>query len=178
MAAEAALDGIYVVRTSVDVGLLGAPGVVAAYKALANVERDFRSLKTVDLELRPIYQRLDRRVRGHVLLCMLAAYLTWHLRRTWTPLCFTDPAPPDPTIDPVGPAQRSAEADTKATRRTTPDGHPAHSLASLLDHLATLTRNRVRFTGTDTVIDKLAEPTPIQRRAFELLNAPIPLKIR
>ena len=174
--AEAALDGIYVIRTSVDAATLGPAAVVEAYKALANVERDFRSLKAVDLDLRPIHHHLEDRVRAHVLICMLAAHLVWHLRRAWAPMCFTDEAPP-PRTDPVAPAIRSAAAERKASCRKTTDGEVAHDFQSLLGHLATLTRNRVVFAG-GVVIDKLATPTPTQRRAFELIGAPIPLVLR
>jgi hypothetical protein len=179
IAAEAALDGIYVVRTSVTADQLDTPGVVEAYKRLANVERDFRSIKTVDLELRPIHHRLDGRVRAHVLVCMLACYLAWHLRHTLAPLCFTDQAPPERT-DPVAPAQRSADAAAKASRRQLADGTPTHSFRSLLDHLGTLTRNQVYLPQQPRLVttELLATPTPTQRRAFELLGAPIPLTLK
>jgi hypothetical protein len=173
--AEAALDGIYVVRTCVDAGRLDAAGVVEAYKGLSVVEADFRSLKTIDLDLRPIHHWTEARVRAHVFICMLAAHLVWHLRRAWAPLCFTDEDKPQRT-DPVAPARRSAAAARKASRQRTPDNQPAHSLASLLDELATLTRNTVAFTG-GVRIDKLATPTPLQHRAFELIGAPIPTKL-
>jgi hypothetical protein len=174
--AEAALDGVYVIRTSVTPKRLDAPGAVTAYKRLCHVEADFRGIKTVDVEIRPIRHRLEDRVRAHALLCMLASYLTWHLRRAWAPLLFQDDQPPD-RDDPVAPARRSDAALRKASRQTTEDGHVVHSLDTLLDHLATLTRDRVRFRDSDIEIDKLAEPTPTQRRAFELLDAPIPLTI-
>jgi hypothetical protein len=133
------------------------------------VERDFRSLKTVDLELRPIHHRLDGRVRAHVLVCMLACYLAWHLRRALAPLCFTDQAPPTRT-DPVAPAQRSADAVAKASRQHLADGTPVHSFRSLLDHLGTLTRNQVHFPQRPRPVttELLATPTPTQRRAFDL----------
>jgi hypothetical protein len=175
IAAEAALDGIYVVRTSVPADLLAAGEVVEAYKRLRLVEADFRSLKTVDLELRPIHHRRAARVRGHVLICMLAAYLTWHLRRAWAPLCFTDQHPPDRRSDPVGKAQRSPHAQHKTSTRRTDDGRPAHSLATLLGHLATLTRNQVRVGGH--TVELLATPTPVQRQAFQLLNSSVPLTL-
>lgn len=179
IAAEAALDGIYVIRTSVTADQLNPPGVVEAYKRLAGVERDFRSLKTIDLELRPIHHWRDGRVRAHVLVCMLACYLVWHLRRVLAPLCFTDPAPPQRS-DPVERAQRSAEAAAKASRRQLADATPTHSFRSLLDHLGTLTRNQVHLTqGPHPVTTQLlATPTPTQRRAFDLLSAPIPLTLR
>jgi hypothetical protein len=173
--AEAALDGIYVIRTNVDAQRLAAAATVEAYKDLANVERDFRSLKAIDLDLRPIYHHLEDRVRSHVLICMLAAHLVWHLRKVWAPLCFTDETPP-PRTDPVAPAAVSAAADTKAATKQTVEGDTAHNFASLLDHLATLTRNRIEFT-TGHHIDKLSTPTPTQRRAFQLLDTPIPLTL-
>jgi hypothetical protein len=179
IAAEAALDGIYVVCTSVAADYLDAPGVVEAYKRLAKVERDFRSLKTIDLELRPIHHRLDGRVRAHVLVCMLACYLVWHLRRTLAPLCFTDQTPPTRS-DPVAPAQRSADAAAKASRRQLDDATPTHSFRSLLDHLGTLTRNQVHFASQPRPVttELLATPTPTQHRAFELVGAPIPLTLK
>ncbi|MHB1554618.1 MAG: IS1634 family transposase [Acidimicrobiales bacterium] len=173
IAAEAALDGIYVVRTCVPPGRLDAGGVVEAYKGLKVVEADFRSLKAIDLDLRPVHHYLEDRVRAHVLICMLAAYVIWHLRQAWAPICFTDEVPPART-DPVAPARSSPAARTKAARkRSTDNNHTAHSLATLLDHLATLTRNTIVFAG-GVRIDKLAVPTPLQRKAFELIGAPIP----
>jgi hypothetical protein len=176
ISAEAALDGIYVVRTSVDSDTLAPAAVVAAYKALANVERDFRSLKAIDLDLRPIYHHLEDRVRAHVFICMLASYLVWHLRRDWASLCFTDEDPPDRS-DPVAPAQRSVAAERKASRRKTTDHEPAHNFATLLNHLATLTRNRIVYAD-GVAIDQISVPTHTQRRAFELLGAPIPLVLK
>jgi hypothetical protein len=175
--AEAALDGIYVVRTSVAANQLDTAGVVQAYKRLANVEQDFRSLKTVDLDLRPVHHHLEQRVRAHVLVCMLAAYLVWHLRKAWAPLCFTDQTPPE-HADPVAPAVRSRQATRKASTQQTPDGAEAHSFQTLLDHLATLTRQTIVFTDPAGVtIDKLTTPTQTQRRAFELIAARIPLTL-
>lgn len=179
IATEAALDGIYVIRTSVAAEDLDAAGVVGAYKNLANVERDFRTIKTDDLDLRPIYHRLADRVRAHVFIVMLAAYLTWHLRRTLAPLTFTDEHPPD-RIDPVAPAQRSDAATAKASRRKDPDDQPIRSFRALLDHLATLTRNDLQY-GTDEAgptVPTLAVPTGTQRRVFELLNTTIPLNLK
>jgi hypothetical protein len=175
IAAEAALDGIYVLRTSVPADRLDTPGVVTAYKNLSHVERDFRILKSDDLDLRPIYHRLEDRVRGHVLICMLAAYLTWHLRQAWAPLTFTDTTPPA-RDNPVAPAHRSAAAARKASRQTDHHGQPVRSYQDLLDHLGTLTRNDTRLAGTTTV-PVLTEPTPTQRRAFELLDTTIPLRL-
>jgi hypothetical protein len=175
--AEAALDGFYVLRTSVPASQLDAPGVVTAYKNLARVERDFRSIKADDLDLRPIYHHLEERVKAHVLLCMLACYLTWHLRRAWAPLTFTDENPPA-QASPVAPARRSARAQAKASAQHDESGHPYRSFRGLLAHLATLTRNQVRFTGTQATVPMLAEPTADQRHAFELIGAPIPLTLK
>jgi len=178
IAAEAALDGLYVIRTTIGPEQMDAAKVVATYKSLARVERDFRSIKSIDLDLRPIHHWTETRVRAHVFICMLAAYLTWHLRQTWAPLTFTDEHRPDP-IDPVAPAQRSHAADHKAATKTTTDDQPARSFTSLLDHLGTLTRNHLRVAGHDeSGFDLLAIPTPTQRRAFELLNASIPLTLK
>jgi len=178
IAAEAALDGIYVIRTSVTSDQLDTPGVVEAYKRLAAVERDFRSLKTIDLQLRPIHHWREPRVRAHVLVCMLACYLVWHLRRALAPLCFTDEQPPQRT-NPVERAQRSVEAAAKASRGQLADGAPTHSFRTLLAHLGTLTRNQVRFTQQPHPVtaELLATPTPTQRRAFDLIGAPIPLTL-
>jgi hypothetical protein len=172
--AEAALDGIYVIRTSVPTEKLDAPGAVSAYKNLARVERDFRSMKADDLDLRPIHHHLSDRVRGHVLICMLACYLTWHLRHTLAPLTYTDEHPPD-RDNPVTPAERSASAGHKAAHHTSPDGQPLHSFRGLLEHMATLTRNTI--TLDQVTFDKITLPTATQRRAFELINAPVPLTL-
>ena len=125
--AEAALDGIYVLRTPVPASQLDAPGVVTAYKNLTYVERDFRHIKADDLDLRPVFHRLEERVRAHVLICMLACYLTWHLRRAWAPLTFTDEHPPAPD-NPVAPARRSAAAQAKASAQHDPAGQPLPQL--------------------------------------------------
>jgi hypothetical protein len=172
--AEAALDGIYVIRTSVPAKTLDAPATVAAYKNLAFVERDFRHIKADDLDLRPIWHRLQDRVRGHVLVCMLACYLVWHLRKAWAPLTFTDEHPPV-RADPVAPARRSPAAQAKAARKTNASGQRMRSFRDLLDHLGTLTRDTITIGGQ--TLDKLTSPTPTQRRAFELLQTPIPLTL-
>src|SRR6266496_3179720 len=164
--AEAALDGIYVIRTPVPPSELGAGDVVTAYKNLKYAERDFRHIKAGDLDLRPVFHRLTRRVKGHVLICMLAAYLVWHLRRAWAPLTYTDEDPPA-RPDPVAPARRSEAAQAKATAQHDQDGRPYRSFRGLLAHLATLTRNQVRFAGTPAAVPVLAEPTSEQRQAFE-----------
>ena len=179
--AEAALDGIYVLRTTIPppdhpdgrVTGLDAADVVGAYKNLAHVERDFRIMKADDLDLRPVRHRLGDRVRAHVLICMLAAYLTWHLRAALAPLTYTDEHPPVRT-DPVAPARRSRAAATKAARKTDHTGQPLHDFRGLLAHLATLTRNDIRYGPDGPVVPTLTEPTPLQRQAFTLLGAPIP----
>jgi hypothetical protein len=172
--AEAATDGIYVIRTPVPAETLDAPGTVTACKALSRLERDFRWIKAEDLDLRPIWHRLEDRVRSHVLICMLTCYLTWHLRAAWAPLTYADEHPPA-RANPVTPARRSASADAKAARKTGPGNQPIRSFRGLLDHLATLTRSDLRYG--DVTIPALAEPTTTQRRAFDLIGAPIPLTL-
>jgi hypothetical protein len=172
--AEAELDGIYVLRTSVHADTLDPAAVVQSYKNLANIERDFRIIKADDLDLRPIHHRLNDRVKAHVLICLLACYLIWHLRKAWAPMTFTDEHPPH-RDNPVAPAKRSEHADTKAARKHDPDGNPLRSFRGLLDHLATLTRNQIRYHHTSTEVPMLADPTPDQRRAFNLIDTPIPL---
>jgi Transposase DDE domain len=172
--AEAAIDGIYVLRTTVPADQLDSAGVVIGYKNLAHIERDFRIIKVDDLDLRPIHHRLNERVKAHVLICMLACYLVWHLRKAWAPLTFTDEHPPQ-RHNPVAPAQRSAHAHTKASTQHDAAGNPLRSFGGLLAHLATLTRNQIRYHGTDTNIPMLANPTDDQRRAFTLIDTAIPL---
>ena len=173
--AEAALDGIYVIRTSVPAAQLDTPAAVSAYKNLAQVERDFRSLKADDLDLRPIHHRLEDRVRSHVLICMLAAYLAWHLRRTLAPLTYTDEQPAARGGNPVAPARRSRHASIKAAAHASADGQALRSFRGLIDHLATLTRNTITIGGAS--FEKITNPTPAQRRAFELIGTPIPLTL-
>jgi hypothetical protein len=174
--AEATLDGFYVLRTPIPADELDTAAVVTAYKNLKYVERDFRHIKSDDLDLRPVFHRLGERVKAHVLICMLACYLVWHLRRAWAPLTFTDQDPPAPD-NPVSPARRSAAAQAKASSQHDPAGQPYRSFRSLLEHLATLTRNQVRYTGTQVTIAMLTEPTSAQRQAFELIGVPIPLTL-
>jgi hypothetical protein len=175
IAAEAALDGIYVIRTPVPAAQLDAPAAVAAYKDLAHVEQDFRISKD-DLDLRPIWHHLSDRVRAHVLICLLACYLAWHLRKAWAPLTYTDEHPPQRDRDnPVAPAQRSPAASAKASRHTTASGETARSFRDLIDHLATLTRQAITIGSHQ--IDKITTPTPTQRQAFDLLRTPIPITL-
>jgi transposase len=169
IAAEAALDGIYVLRTSVAKTALPAPDVVRAYKQLKEVERAFRTLKG-PLELRPIHHRLEDRVKAHVFLCMLAYYLAWHLRQAWKPLLFDDEQPPIQP-DPVARARRSAQAEQKARSKRTTSGERCHSLPTLLDELATRTRNTIRLTDSGASFDQLTRPTPNQARALALIDS-------
>ena len=171
--AEAALDGLYVIRTSVGPDDLDAPGVVLAYKRLSAVERDFRAFKTSELEVRPVHHWREDRVRAHLFLCMLAAHVRWHLERAWAPLLFRDETPPART-DAVAPPARSTAARAKEGTHRTPDGLPVHGFRSLLTELGTLTRNRVVLAGSDerAAFDILAEATPLQARALQLASAP------
>ncbi len=172
--AEAALDGIYVIRTPLPADKLGAPATVTAYKNLSRVERDFRLIKADDLDLRPIHHWLEDRVRAHVLICTLAAYLTWHLRKALASLTYTDEQPPQPR-NPVAPARRSAHANAKAAAHSSADGQILHSFRGLIDHLATLTRATITIGAAS--FEKISDPTPVQRRAFDLIGAPIPLAL-
>jgi hypothetical protein len=177
IAREAALDGFYVLRTSVPAETLDAAATVLAYKSLAHVERAFRSLKSIDLDIRPVHHRLAGRVRAHVFLCMLAYYVAWHMRRKLAPLLFEDHDRPAATAarpSPVAAADVSPAAHAKARTRQTVDGAPVHSFRTLLADLATLTRNTVRF-GDKLPMTVLSRPTPIQQRAFEHLHVAIAL---
>jgi len=171
IAQEAALDGLYIVRTSVLAERLDAAAVVETYKRLAAVERAFRGLKSVELAVRPIFHYREDRVRGHLFLCFLAYYVRWHLEAAWASLLYRDEAPPS-RVDPVGPPVRSAGAVRKERDHVTPDGLPVGSLATLMAELATLTRNRVVSAGTDerAAFELLSEPTALQARALELIG--------
>jgi len=166
---EAALDGIYVLRTSLDADELAAPAVVRAYKQLAKAERAFRAMKAPELEIRPVHHRLEARVRAHVFLCTLAYYVQFDLEQRLAPLLFVDDAPLAPA-DPVAPARRSKSAKDKAASKRTADGLAVHSLPDLLAALSTLTRNRVRLHGSDIRFEQLAQATPLQAHAFQLLD--------
>ncbi len=177
IAAEAALDGIYVIRTNVPASELSAEDAVRSYKRLSVVERAFRSCKTVDLHIRPIYHQLPERVRAHVFLCMLAYYVEWHMRQKLAPMLFEDDDPEAgealrPSI--VAPAQRSPSAQRKVHSLRTADGLPTHSFATLLKDLATLTRNRVQpKILSSPPFDTLARPTQLQQKALSLLAVPL-----
>jgi transposase len=168
IAEEAALDGIYVLRTSVAETELSTPDVVRAYKQLKEVERAFRTLKG-PLELRPIHHRLEDRVKAHVFLCTLSYYLAWHLRHAWKPLLFDDEHPPHQP-DPVAKARRSPQAEQKARSKRTSNGERCHSLATLLDELATRTRNTIRLHDSGASFDQLTQPTKTQAHALKLIN--------
>jgi transposase len=174
IAAEAALDGIYIIRTSVAAAQMDAADCVRNYKALANVERAFRSLKTIDLKVRPIHHRTADRVRAHIFLCMLAYYVEWHLREAWRELMFADTdQQAKATRDPVAPAKRSPTALAKVASHSLDDGTPAHSFATLLAELATLVRNTCRTPHAgDNVptFELLTTPNPKQQRALELIQ--------
>lgn len=172
--AEAMLDGIYVLRTDLEREALDTTSTVGAYKGLANVERAFRSLKTIDLEVRPIHHRRAHRVRAHVLLCMLAYYLEWHMRRALKPILFDDHdkvAADAARASIVAKAERSEAADRKAATKRTHDGLPVHSFRSLIADLATVTRNTMAMTQSlDATFVLYPKLTPAQDRAFQLLG--------
>jgi transposase len=174
VAAEAALDGIYIIRTSVDAAQMDSADCVRNYKALANVERAFRSLKTVDLKVRPIHHRTADRVRAHIFLCMLAYYVEWHMREAWRELMFADTdQQAKAKRDPVAPAKRSEAALAKVARHTLEDGTPAHSFATLLAELAAIVRNTCRTPAAGPnapTFDLITTPSAQQQRALALIQ--------
>lgn len=167
---ESAVDGIYVIRTSVSSEKLSSSDAVRCYKQLSGVERAFRSVKTVDLKIRPVHHRLEKRVRAHVLLCMLAYYVEWRMRRDLASILFDDEQP-TPKASPLAPAQRSTQAEQKAHFKRTVDPLPVQSFPSLLADLATIVKNRIRPRDTDAAaFDMITTPTPLQQRALQLLD--------
>jgi transposase len=176
---EENLDGIYVIRTSVKKEVLSSQQVVASYKSLSGVERAFRSLKTVDLQVRPIHHRLPERVRAHILLCMLAYYVEWHMRQLLAPILFDDDDKAQAQAaraSIVAPAQRSASAKLKALTKQTAEGLKVHSFQTLLGDLATIVKNRIQPTDKNSVVfDMLTLPTVIQQRALDLLGVTLRL---
>ena len=174
VAEEAALDGIYVIRTSVDSARMSAADAVRSYKSLSQVERAFRSIKTVDLKVRPIHHHLEPRVRAHIFLCMLAYYVEWHMREAWRPLLFCDEDLEAKALrDPVAPAERSDAALEKVHTKSLDDGSPVHSFQSLLQLLSGIVLNIAQVPGTfdDTAtFEIITTPNPTQRRAIELVN--------
>ena len=169
IAAEAAMDGIYVIRTSVVGSKLDSQGVVRSYKLLAGVERAFKTMKSVDLQVRPVHHRLVDRVRAHIFICTLAYYVRWHMERAWAPLLFKDEDKPV-AENVVAPARRSPSALAKASTQRLADDTPVHSFRSLLVQLSTLTKNTVRVPTSPATFDKLAIPTALQTRALQLLG--------
>jgi transposase len=168
---ESALDGVYVIRTNVPASELSATETVKAYKGLSGVERAFRSLKGVDLKIRPIHHRLEDRVRAHVLLCMLACYVEWHMRERLAPLLFEDAQPAEGQLlrtSIVAPAQRSVQAQNKARRKKTDDGLPVHSFQTMLKDLQTIARNTVAMQSV--TFDIITTPTAFQQRVLTLLG--------
>jgi transposase len=174
IAAEAALDGIYIIRTSVEATRMEAADCVRNYKALADVERAFRSLKTVDLKVRPIHHRTADRVRAHILLCMLAYYVEWHMREAWRELMFADTdQAAKATRDPVAPAQRSQPALDKLASRTMADGTPIHSFSTLMAELGGIVRNTCRTPAAEPhhpTFEIVTTPNPTQRHALDLIK--------
>jgi hypothetical protein len=174
IAAESTLDGIYVIRTSVEAATLRPEEIVKTYKSLSQVERAFRSFKLVDLKVRPIYHRLADRVRTHIFLCMLAYYVEWHMRAALAPLLFDDDDKASASsyrATVVAPAQRSQKAQKKAAHKLTEDGLPVHSFQSLLADLATIVKNTVQPKLLSAAsFDKITQPTPVQQQAFNLLG--------
>jgi Transposase DDE domain len=176
VAAEAALDGLYVIRTSVKAEAMSAEAAVLNYKKLAEAERAFRTLKGVDLHVRPIRHRLEERVKAHIFLSMLAYYVQWHMVQAWAPLTFKDEADVDASRerDPVAPAKRSKAALDKVHTRMLPDGTPPMSFGRLLAHLGTIARNTMRPKGAkpgEATFTLTTRPTPKQQQAFDLLAA-------
>ena len=176
---EQSLDGIYVIRTSVKADALSGEQVVASYKSLSGVERAFRSLKTVDLHVRPIHHRLPDRVRAHILLCMLAYYVEWHMRQLLAPILFDDHDKSQARAaraSIVAPAKRSAAARRKAATKKTDDGLKVHSFQTLLGDLATIVKNRILPKDKENpAFDMLTTPTALQQQAFDLLGVTLRL---
>ena len=178
IASEAALDGIYIVRTSVPAARMDAPDCVRSYKSLANVERAFRPMKMIDLKVRPIHHRLADRVRAHILLCRLAYYVEWHLREAWRELMFADTQhQAKATRDPVAPAERSTLAQDKAATHLAVDGTPAHNFSTLMAELATIVRNTCRTPDAESETPTFEVTTTAgtkQQRAMALVRAITP----
>ncbi len=171
--AEARLDGVYIVRTSLDAASIGAAEAVEAYKSLAGVERAFRNIKS-DLRIRPVYVYTEDHVRAHVFLCMLALHVEWHMRRRLAPMLFEEDdrqAARAQRATPVGKARPSESARRKAAAKRTADGLPAHSFRTLLDDLSSMALNQLRLPGRgESLLSVVTAPSPVQKRAFELLG--------
>lgn len=169
VASEAALDGIYVIRTSMKAEDMSAKDTVRSYKSLSQVERAFRSMKTVDLKVRPIRHHLEKRVRAHIFLCMLAYYVEWHMREVWRSLLFAD-EDVKRISDPVAPAKRSDAALRKVHSKRLVDGTETHSFQTLLKMMSQIVRNECRLTGSDSVFEILTTPSKKQQLAYDLLK--------
>ncbi|NER28000.1 MAG: IS1634 family transposase [Symploca sp. SIO1C4] len=175
LSVEAALDGLYVICTSVDAQILDAPATVRTYKNLSVVKQAFRAYKTMDLKVRPIYHHLEHRVRAHVFLCMLAYYVEWHIKQALTPMLFVEVESELALLassDVVPQAKRSKKALSKARKQKTPDNLPVHSFSTMMADLGTITLNTIntRIEGKDITFEKITQPTPLQQKAIELLN--------
>ena len=178
IAREARLDGLYVIRTSLPAEAMNAEDAVRAYKDLARVERAFRAMKSLDLQIRPLHHWIEPRVRAHVFLCMLGYYVEWHLREAWTPILFHDhdrATAQHERASPVAPAETSDAAKRKRGRLRCADGLPITSFGGLLNHLATMTLNVVASPQAPSAsIVLAAKPTPLQNRALGLLDTALP----
>ena len=172
---DTALDGVYIIRTSVSARTLDAVSTVRAYKSLSQVEQAFRSYKTIDLKVRPIYHRLEQRVKAHIFLCMLAYYVEWHMRKALAPILFDDEkvtVEPEEKSSVVAPAKRSKQARTKAATKKTSEKLPVHSFRTLMTDLATIAKNKFQSNGLEASLtfEKITQPTPLQQKAIELLE--------
>ncbi len=173
ISAESSLDGIYVIRTSLSQEDMSAVNAVRSYKNLSKAERAFRTLKNIDLKIRPIFHWTSNRIKSHVLLCMLAYYVEWHMKQALAPMLFEDDdrvAAKELRESVVAPAKRSMSAMRKIRTGKTSEGLPVHSFRSLLADLGTLTKNRVHIKNTGAIFDLYATPTPSQKQAFKLLG--------
>jgi transposase len=174
IASEAALDGLYIIRTSVEAKILSAEDTVKAYKSLSQVEQAFRSFKTVDLKVRPIYHYTAQRVKAHVFLCMLAYYVEWHMRSRLAPILFDedDWEQAQITQESIVKANNSDSAKAKARKKRTLNDLPVHSFQTLLADLGTIAKNKIQstFKGANLIFDKITEPTKVQQRALDLLG--------
>jgi hypothetical protein len=172
LAKDAAMDGIYVIRTSLPQEAMGAEQAVLTYKRLAKVERAFRTMKSVDLQVRPIYHRTEERVKAHLFICMLAYYVEWHLREAWAPLLYTDEEG-SRRDTPVAPVQASEPGQLKMKRAHGVDGLPLQSFGGLMKSLATLCQNRIRLGEKGPLYTRATQPTPLQAKAFGLIGVAI-----
>ena len=171
VAKEAAIDGIYVIRTSVPAEAISSNDVVRHYKRLTKVEKDFRTMKTTGLEVRPIYHRTEPRVRAHIFLCMLALYVEWHMQQAWRPLLFAEETDTLPTRHPVKPAEPTAQAVAKRATKKSAENLPLSSFRALLRNLAAVTNNTCRAGKRGETFEVIANRSPVQARALKLLKA-------